>query len=61
MLRGRLTDLGHPEPDGEGAAVGPDSSTGLGLRRALAGGPTLLAWGQRDMTSSPSMNPRPVK
>jgi uncharacterized membrane protein YvlD (DUF360 family) len=25
VLRGWLTDLGHPEPTGEGAAVGPDS------------------------------------
>ena len=29
VLRGWLTDLGHPEPTGEGAAVGPDSVTGL--------------------------------
>jgi hypothetical protein len=29
VLRGWLTDLGHPEPTGEGAAVGPQSPTGL--------------------------------
>jgi hypothetical protein len=29
VLRGWLTDLGHPVPTGEGAAVGPDSVTGL--------------------------------
>jgi hypothetical protein len=29
VLRGWLTDLGHPEPTGEGAAVGPDSVTAL--------------------------------
>jgi hypothetical protein len=29
VLRGWLTDLGHPVPTGEGAAVGPDSLTGL--------------------------------
>ena len=29
MLRGWLTDLGHPEPTGEGAAVGEDSRTAL--------------------------------
>jgi hypothetical protein len=29
VLRGWLTDLGHPEPTGEGAAVGPDSPTAL--------------------------------
>ncbi|MGY1745268.1 phage holin family protein [Blastococcus sp. SYSU D00695] len=27
VFRGWLTDLGHPEPTGEGAAVGPDSRT----------------------------------
>jgi uncharacterized membrane protein YvlD (DUF360 family) len=30
VLRGWLTDLGHPEPTGEGAAVGEDSPTALG-------------------------------
>jgi hypothetical protein len=34
VLRGWLTDLGHPEPTGEGAVVGPDSPTAL--RRAEA-------------------------
>jgi hypothetical protein len=29
VLRGWLTDLGHPEPTGEGAAIGPDSVTAL--------------------------------
>jgi len=29
VLRGWLTDLGHPEPTGEGAVVGPDSPTAL--------------------------------
>jgi uncharacterized membrane protein YvlD (DUF360 family) len=29
VLRGWLTDLGHPEPTGEGAAVGEQSPTGL--------------------------------
>ena len=29
VLRGWLTDLGHPEPTGEGAAVGPHSVTAL--------------------------------
>jgi hypothetical protein len=29
VLRGWLTDLGHPEPTGEGATVGPDSPTAL--------------------------------
>jgi hypothetical protein len=29
VLRSWLTDLGHPEPTGEGAAVGPDSTTAL--------------------------------
>jgi uncharacterized membrane protein YvlD (DUF360 family) len=29
VLRGWLTDLGHPEPTGEGAAVGPDSVTAV--------------------------------
>jgi hypothetical protein len=29
VLRGWLTDLGHPTPTGEGAAVGPDSVTAL--------------------------------
>ncbi|PRY36609.1 uncharacterized membrane protein YvlD (DUF360 family) [Geodermatophilus tzadiensis] len=29
VLRGWLTELGHPEPDGAGAAVGPDSPTAL--------------------------------
>ena len=29
VLRGWLTDLGHPEPTGEGAIVGPDSSAAL--------------------------------
>jgi len=27
--RGWLTDLGHPEPTGEGADVGPQSPTAL--------------------------------
>jgi hypothetical protein len=30
VLRGWLTDLGHPEPDGAGAAVGEHSPTALG-------------------------------
>jgi hypothetical protein len=30
VLRGWLTDLGHPEPTGEGAAIGPQSPTALG-------------------------------
>jgi uncharacterized membrane protein YvlD (DUF360 family) len=34
VLRGWLTDLGHPEPNGDGATVGPDSATAL--RRAAA-------------------------
>jgi hypothetical protein len=34
VLRGWLTDLGHPEPTGEGAAIGPDSPTAL---REVAG------------------------
>ncbi|MGY1618388.1 alkaline phosphatase family protein [Geodermatophilus sp. SYSU D00691] len=29
VLRGWLTDLGHPEPTGAGAVVGPDSPAGL--------------------------------
>jgi uncharacterized membrane protein YvlD (DUF360 family) len=29
VLRGWLTDLGHPEPTGEGAAIGEDSRTAL--------------------------------
>jgi hypothetical protein len=29
VLRGWLTELGHPEPDGAGAAVGPDSPAAL--------------------------------
>lgn len=29
VLRGWLTELGHPEPDGRGAFVGPDSPTAL--------------------------------
>jgi hypothetical protein len=29
VLRGWLTDLGHPEPTGEGAAIGEESPTGL--------------------------------
>ncbi|WP_448625876.1 phage holin family protein [Geodermatophilus sp. URMC 64] len=29
VFRGWLTDLGHPEPTGEGATVGPDSPTAL--------------------------------
>jgi hypothetical protein len=29
VLRGWLTDLGHPAPTGDGAAVGPDSPTAL--------------------------------
>ena len=29
VFRGWLTDLGHPEPTGEGAAVGPLSATAL--------------------------------
>jgi hypothetical protein len=29
VLRGWLTDLGHPEPTGEGATVGPSSATAL--------------------------------
>jgi uncharacterized membrane protein YvlD (DUF360 family) len=29
VLRGWLTDLGHPEPTGDGAVVGPQSPTGL--------------------------------
>jgi hypothetical protein len=29
VLRGWLTDLGHPEPTGEGAAVGQDSPSAL--------------------------------
>ena len=29
VLRGWLTDLGHPEPTGEGAVVGPQSPTAL--------------------------------
>ena len=33
VLRGWLTDLGHPEPTGEGAAVGEDSPTALHRRR----------------------------
>ncbi|HEX2073724.1 MAG TPA: phage holin family protein [Geodermatophilus sp.] len=32
VLRGWLTALGHPEPSGDGAGIGPDSPTGL--RRA---------------------------
>jgi uncharacterized membrane protein YvlD (DUF360 family) len=35
VLRGWLTDLGHPEPTGEGAAIGEDSPTGL--ERAVLG------------------------
>jgi hypothetical protein len=34
VLRGWLTDLGHPEPTGEGATVGADSATAL--RKAAA-------------------------
>jgi hypothetical protein len=29
VLRGWLTELGHPEPDGRGARVGPDSPAAL--------------------------------
>jgi hypothetical protein len=29
VLRGWLTDLGHPEPSGEGAVVGEQSRTAL--------------------------------
>jgi hypothetical protein len=29
VFRGWLSDLGHPEPTGEGATVGPDSITAL--------------------------------
>jgi uncharacterized membrane protein YvlD (DUF360 family) len=40
VLRGWLTDLGHPEPTGEGAAVGESSPTALGVlvdgRRSVA-------------------------
>lgn len=32
VLRGWLTDLGHPEPTGEGAAVGEQSATAFGRR-----------------------------
>jgi uncharacterized membrane protein YvlD (DUF360 family) len=34
VLRGWLTDLGHPEPTGEGAAVGEESTSGLDSIRA---------------------------
>jgi uncharacterized membrane protein YvlD (DUF360 family)/predicted AlkP superfamily pyrophosphatase or phosphodiesterase len=41
VLRGWLTDLGHPEPTGEGAAVGEQSATALGTRaRPVAGVPS---------------------
>jgi uncharacterized membrane protein YvlD (DUF360 family) len=36
VLRGWLTDLGHPEPTGEGAVVGPQSPTALGTTRLPA-------------------------
>ncbi|MGY1815392.1 phage holin family protein [Blastococcus sp. SYSU D00820] len=36
VLRGWLTDLGHPEPTGEGAAIGRDSAAARGLRPAPA-------------------------
>jgi hypothetical protein len=36
VLRGWLTDLGHPEPTGKGAAVGEASPTAL--RKVLVGG-----------------------
>ena len=43
VLRGWLTDLGHPEPTGDGAAIGEDSRTALdGLllpARSYLGGP----------------------
>ncbi len=29
VFRGWLSDLGHPDPGGEGAAVGPHSPTAL--------------------------------
>ena len=34
VLRGWLTDLGHPVPTGEGAAVGEDSATALRVEGA---------------------------
>ena len=37
VLRGWLTDLGHPEPTGEGAAVGEDSPTALARHPAPVG------------------------
>jgi hypothetical protein len=37
VLRGWLTDLGHPEPTGEGAAIGEDSPSGLSRVAAGAG------------------------
>jgi uncharacterized membrane protein YvlD (DUF360 family) len=37
VLRGWLTDLGHPEPTGEGAAVGEDSATALAGEREPVG------------------------
>jgi uncharacterized membrane protein YvlD (DUF360 family) len=36
VLRGWLTDLGHPEPTGEGAAVGEDSVSALAAARVPA-------------------------
>ncbi|WP_081865975.1 phage holin family protein [Blastococcus sp. URHD0036] len=38
VLRGWLTDLGHPEPTGEGAVIGPDSVTARELARVRGEG-----------------------
>jgi uncharacterized membrane protein YvlD (DUF360 family) len=39
VLRGWLTDLGHPEPTGEGAAIGEQSRTALGGATVVPGMP----------------------
>jgi uncharacterized membrane protein YvlD (DUF360 family) len=55
VLRGWLTDLGHPEPTGEGAAVGPQSPTARGI--ALGTAPWGTApWGTAPF---PSYEPAP--